>query len=440
MNSWMAQQVAQQQQLRSLLPGEAPWLQQQRAWALERFSQMPLPTRKDEAWKHTPMHPLKKVHFEARPPSCLAMDLDDLHPFLGSWQEGNLLTFVNGRFTVQLSRLPLVPHGVYVGSLGAMLASQPEKVEPYLRIDPEKEMDPFQLLELAYLMDGAFIHLEEGFVMEQPLHLLYLNTPSHTPVLHPLHNLIVAERRSGAQIVEHHVSLSNTQHDLTLCQTDIHLHPGVIMDHGWVQQISHEGFHLAQCHVQQCSDSHFNSHAFAVGGALSRYRMHVNLKEEGTQCTLRGLYTGDGHRHVDMGTKVNHAFAHGQSSQLHKGMLCDHAHGVFDAMVKVHPHAAHTHATQRNDTLLLSEYAVVESQPQMEILADDVQCSHGATVGQLDEEALFYLQSRGIARMEAQNLLIEGFLEEVVGDITSPILKPWYAQCLQQTAPTHQGV
>jgi Fe-S cluster assembly protein SufD len=390
-----------------------PSLWRLRESAIERFAELGFPTLHDEEWRFTNVAPLAQVAFQPAVYRPGGWSPEKLHQAAFAADEGCRLVFVNGHYSRELSSLRGLPDGVVVDSLAAVLGAHPEWAEPSLARYARFEASPFTALNTAFLRDGAFVSIPKGKVVTGPIHLLFLSTPSDEPaVAHP-RNLIVAGTGSQANVVETFLGPQSGVY-FTNGVTEVVLGQNAGIDHYKVQRESTEAFHVATTQIHQGRDSRFTSHAITLGGGLVRNDVNAVLAAEGCECTLNGLYLAAGRQHVDNHTRIDHAKPHCASHELYKGILDGQAHGVFNGKIYVHQDAQKTDAKQTNQTLLLSADAVINSKPQLEIFADDVKCTHGATIGQLDHEAVFYLRSRGLGRQEARSLLTYAFANDII--------------------------
>jgi len=379
---------------------------------IERFEVLGFPTSKQEEWRFTNIAPIARTTFH-RPATGgeRAVSRAAVEPFL--YPDLNRLVFIDGRFAPELSQVEPLPKGVVAGSLAAALSSHPGLVEPQLGRWAKIEDHPFAALNTGFLSDGAFLHLPRGAVVERPFHLLFLSTVHDEPRVSFPRNLIVAGESSQALLVESYATLGDGRH-FTCSVTELEAGPNAVIDHYKVQQESREAFHMALFQIHQERDANVRSHTVTTGGALVRNDTGVVLDGEGGHCTLNGLYVVNGKQLVDNHMRVEHAQPHCDSYELFKGILDDEARAVFSGRIHVHPGAQKTDAKQSNRNLLLSKGALVNSNPQLEIFADDVKCTHGSTVGQLDAEAIFYLRSRGIGEEAARSLLTYAFASDIV--------------------------
>jgi Fe-S cluster assembly protein SufD len=330
---------------------------------------------------------------------------------------------VDGYFVPALSRLDGLPKGTVLGGLAAALADAPERLEEHLGRHARFDAHPFVALNTALFADGVFLGLPPRAVVEAPIHLVFYSTaPPGTggdgapPRASFPRALIVAGEASQATVVETYAGDAGGVY-WTCPVTEVVVGPGAVLDHCKVQHESRAAFHLATLQVRQERASTFFSHAVSAGGALTRNDVNGVLAGEGGHCTLNGLYLAAGRQHVDNHMRMDHVAPHCTSYELYKGILDDRSRAVFNGLIHVHPGAQKTDAKQSNRNLLLSSGAIANSNPQLEIFADDVRCTHGSTVGQLDEDAVFYLRSRGIGEAAATSLLTYAFASDIVARI-----------------------
>jgi Fe-S cluster assembly protein SufD len=371
--------------------GDHPALVKLRQDAIERFAALGFPTLEDEDWRFTPLAPLTRVPFQLA---------DAGNSSLGNFTHRGAL-----------------PDGAIVCSLARALAEHPELVEPHLARHADFEERAFAALNTAFLHDGAFIYLPPGAVVEEPIYLTFAVAKlGDAPLMWPRRVLVVAGRNSQATICDKYFGPPRVAY-FTSAVTEIVLDEGAVIDHYKVQQEGDGAFHVATTQVRMSRSSNFRSHSITFGGKLTRNDINAYLGGEGCECTLNGLYVGGGEQLIDNHTRIDHAMPHCASHELYKGILDGKARAVFAGRIYVHQDAQKTDAKQTNQTLLLSEDAVIDTKPQLEIFADDVKCTHGATVGQLDAESVFYLRSRGIGKDEARALLTFAFANDVVSRI-----------------------
>jgi Fe-S cluster assembly protein SufD len=393
------------------LPASHPEsLRQQRRQAIERFSSIGFPTIRQEEWRFTNVAPITRTAFNLDS-AVDNVSASSIEPFS---YEGTLqLTLVNGRFAPELSDLPSLPDGVIVCSLGEALEKHAAKVEPHLGRLARFDEHPFVALNTAFYGDGIFIWVPRKQVMEQPINLVLVGTPTADPIAFFPRNLIVAGESSQVTVVEQYVTVGEGVY-LTSPVTEIVAEDNAVVDHYKLQRESTEAFHMATFQLRLGRDSNVSSHSISWGGGLVRNDVNAVLDGEGGEATLNGLYMVEGTQLVDNHMRVDHVAAHCDSHELYKGILEGKSRAVFNGRIYVHPGAQKTDAKQTNRNLLVSKDAICNSNPQLEIFADDVKCTHGSTVGQLDETAIFYLRSRGIGEEAARSLLIYAFAADIV--------------------------
>ncbi len=397
------------------LPGrDLGWLRAARQEGLERFGALGLPTPRHEDWKYTNVRAIENRRFQPSPAQCVGLDPDDVAHLLVPGLDCHLLVFVNGIFVPQLSPVGRLPEGLRAASLARLLGEDPDALEPHLGRYADAGANGFAALSAAFLNDGACLRVSRGAVVEKPIQLLFLATAQSDPTFAAPRNLVVAEPDSQATVLETYACLGQEGAYLTSAVTEVVLQANARLTHYKLQQESVRAYHVATLQVHQQRDSRFVSHAVSLGAALARQDVNCGLEASGVSCTLNGLYLADGRQHVDFHTRVDHRQPRGSSDETYKGILGGRARGVFNGRVYVHPGAQKTDARQSNDNLLLSRHAEIDTKPQLEIFADDVACSHGATVGQLDADMLFYLRSRGIEENTARAMLTLGFARDVI--------------------------
>jgi Fe-S cluster assembly protein SufD len=328
----------------------------------------------------------------------------------------NTVVFVNGAYAADLST---TGGEIVVGSLAHAIDVGNPVVERYLGRIAGFDRHAFTALNTAFAQDGAVIELLPEADVEQPIHVVFVSDGES--VCHP-RNLIVAGRHSRATVVESYVSLRDSTY-FTNAVTEVVVGEGAHLDHYKIQRESEQAFHVGTVEARQEANSQFHSFSFAVGGSLARTNIYTALDGDAATCTLNGLYLTDGSQHIDNQTSIEHIAPNCPSHEVYKGVLDGRSHGVFNGKVYVHPEAQKTDGKQSNNNLLLSPQARVDTKPQLEIFADDVKCTHGATVGRLDDVAMFYLNSRGIGPERARTLLTYAFAADVLESIELPVVK-----------------
>lgn len=392
------------------LPGAGiGWLKKLRRDALEIFTDVGFPTPRNEDWKYTRVNSIEKRAFvlgqTLAPISCP-------QPYHSLDLDGQRLVFVNGVFDLSASETNVCP-GVTLKTLSDAVRQNPDDLEPHLSRYASVAASGFSALNTALLGEGAYVHLSPGTRLEKPIVLQFISEPgSEEMCVHP-RILIVAGENSQASIVEHYCGTDEAIYFNNVV-TEISLRPGACLEHYKLQSEGRKSFHVATLQVAQERGSKFISHSVSLGGQLVRNDINSVLNDEGAVCELNGLYMANGRQHVDYHTRIDHSKPAGTSREHYKGVLDGRGRGVFNGRVYVHPDAQKTDAEQYNNNLLLSRDAEIDTKPQLEIYADDVKCAHGATVGQLDEDMIFYLRARGIPENAARGLLTYGFASDVL--------------------------
>jgi Fe-S cluster assembly protein SufD len=339
----------------------------------------------------------------------------DLKRFTFGQPAWHSLVFVNGEFSENLSSYAGLGGKVRVSSLAIAIRSGVGRPERHIGKIAAFDNHAFTALNTAFIRDGAFIELQPDAVVDQPIHLIFVSEGQGESISHP-RNLIVAAQNSRATIIESYICIRDTPY-FTNAVTEISLGEGARVDHYKIQRESEKSFHVGTTQIRQARDSQLHSFSFAVGGSLARTNIYTTLDGNAATCTLNGLYLADGAQHIDNQTSIEHIAPNCPSHEIYKGVLDGRSHGVFNGKVYVHPEAQKTDGKQSNNNLLLSPTARVDTKPQLEIFADDVKCTHGATVGRLDELAMFYLNSRGIGAETARTLLTYAFAADVLETI-----------------------
>ena len=398
--------------------GEPRWLRELRARGAERFAAVGFPTTRDEDWKYTSAAPIADLDVRAIAEPGGEVTRDSLVPFTfgdvgAAW---TTLVFVNGRYDADLSTAGVASDGVRVLPLAEAREEMGDVVRDTLGSICAVEQNAFISLNTALHADGAVISLEKDAVAAAPIHLLFVSDAAAAKGASHPRILVVAGRNAKATVIESYVATGEAVY-FTNAVTEISLADGASVTHLKVQRESPRAYHVGTVDARQGRDSHFVSFSFATGAALSRTNVWTILGGEGCGATLNGLYMADGAQHVDHQTRIEHQKENCYSREVYRGVLDDAAHGVFNGKVYVHPEAQKTDGKQENHTLLLSPRAQIDTKPQLEIFADDVKCTHGATVGRIDELALFYMKSRGIDRDTARRLLVYAFAADVLEQI-----------------------
>ncbi len=429
------QSVTEYRKLQHSLPGhELPWLASLRDAAVQRFSEQGYPTPRDEAWKYTNVAPVVNKGFTplSMPGDAAALDLS---PWCLPDSDAIRLVFVDGHHVSTLSTAADLPKGVVVASLKERLRQAPEEIEAWIATHAQADPRGFSDLNTAFMSDGAIIRIPAGVTVDRPIHLLYIARESARPCAAFLRNLVIVAEGGTATIVQHHVSVDSAQ-SLVNSLTQCVLEDDASLGHYKLNEQGDGIYHFTAVHLRQGRDSHYLSHNLHIGARLARSELHVELAGEGCECTLNGFYLGRNRQHIDNYTRIEHQVPRCSSRQLYKGVLDGRSRGIFNGHVIVRQDAQHTDAEQMNRNLLLSEHAEADTRPQLEIYADDVKCSHGATVGQLDQDALFYLRARGIDNALARRMLISAFSSEIAERLTlEPVRRRFEQLVAAQLAP-----
>ncbi len=396
---------------------DPPWLRKLRTTAAGHFEASGFPTPKDEDWKHTNVAAIARTPYAFDPHADaprIPGDLIEAYTF--GVLKCSQLVFVNGRFAPKLSYLRWLPEGVRVGSLHEILHFDPRAVEAELGKVAATERAPFAALNAAFLQDGAFIHLPRGRVVEEPIHLLYVSTSQDPVAVCYPRNLILLDDESQATVIESYVGLDRGAY-LTNAVTELRVGNGANLEHYKMQRESEAAVHISNTALIQGRSSMVASTSLNLGGGTVRNDVGTLFADEGASLNLNGLYLLHDAQHCDNHTFIDHSRPSCTSVELFKGILDAKSRGIFYGKILVRKDAQKTNARQTNKNLLLSNEAFADSTPGLEILADDVRCNHGSTVGQLDENAVFYLRSRGIDESAARTLLTYAFAGEVINQV-----------------------
>jgi Fe-S cluster assembly protein SufD len=384
--------------------------------AIRRFAQNGFPTTQQEEWRFTNISPITKVEFQP----ILRYELrgitrDELKEY---FLDGAIhAVFVNGMFSSELSDIGTLSQGVVIGSLAETLKNHPEKVQPYIARLVKGEENAFTALNTAFVWDGGFISVSRGIVIDRPIQFLFIASDHEQAYATQPRNLIVLEDKSLCKVVETYVGLAQNTY-LTNTVTEIVLGENSHLEHDKLQIENMNAFHIGTTQLQMNAASRYTSNAISLGGSLVRNNITAVFNAEGSECTLNGLTLITGTQIIDNHTAIDHAKPHCNSHELYKAILDGESKGVFNGKIFVRKDAQKTDAKQTNKTLLLSDNATINAKPQLEIFADDVKCTHGATIGQLDDEQLFYLRSRGIDLAAARDILTFAFAGDVINRIT----------------------
>lgn len=386
------------------------WLKNLREDAYTRFVEAGFPTTHDEDWRFTNVSTIAQTPYTLAQSQAGAISAEIAAPYRLNNAVCQLV-FVDGNYEPSLSIVEALPKGLEVSSLAAAIEEQPESVREHLGRYLGRRMDAFGALNSALFADGAFIRIARGTVVERPISLLYLTSAGDFPLMNHPRNLVIADRGSQAAIVEDYVSFGDGA-TFSNSITEILAQEEAVVTHYLIEREGARASNVSTLRIEQERASNVTSHSVLVGGGLVRNNVHPVLAGRGAECLINGLFIGNGKQHLDNYMLVEHVGQFCSSRQFYNGILDDHAHGVFHGRIIVHKDAQRTDSKQTNRNLLLCDDARVDTKPQLEIYADDVKCTHGATIGQLDENQLFYLRARGIGEEDARRVLLYAFAGE----------------------------
>jgi len=390
------------------------WVFPIRKAGMARFAELGFPTPHDEDWRFTNVAPIVKLPF--KPVSEYSRDgitAQGVQQFTFAGLKAHRLVFINGHFSEELSAILPISNGAKITSLARALNSDSARIEKHLANYASGEDNAFAALNTAFFLDGAFLFLPANTVLEDPVHLLFISTASEPGAASHPRNLFIAEKGSSMTVLETHVSTVENSY-VTNAVTELVVGEGAVIEHCKFQDESSQAFHIATIHAQIGRNANFTSHSIVTGARLARDNIRTSLAGEGIDCVLNGLYLTKGDQLADHHMIVEHAKPHCNSHEYFNGILDGRSRGVFHGRILVQPEAQKTDAKQTNKNLLLSDSARIDTKPQLEIYADDVKCTHGATIGQLNEESIFYLRARGIGLDTARRMLIHAFAGEII--------------------------
>jgi Fe-S cluster assembly protein SufD len=407
--------IAAYQQAQSDQRRQAPgWLWSLRETGIANFAARGFPTLKDEDWKYTNVEPIVAQSFSSANGEAKTIDIGAVVEQAMVDPVAPRLVFVNGTYVAAFSRSTAADSGIVISNLSDFIKSDETKAESHLGRYVDARTQAFVALNSAFIDDGAVISIESGCRADRPIYVVFVSTAANQPVISHPRTLILLGSRSEAKIVETYLGLNGAGYFCNAV-TEVAGGSDAVIEHYRLQQENNAGFHVGTLAAHLDRGCQLTAHAVSLGGALVRNNVHVTLGGEGAGCVLNGLYLADGKQHIDNFTAIEHVKPRASSFELYKGILGGAAHGVFNGKIVVHKDAQKTDARQTNKNLLLSPNAMVNTKPQLEIYADDVKCSHGSSIGQIDADALFYLRSRGLGAEEARNLLSFAFAADVIG-------------------------
>ncbi|MGN6367085.1 MAG: Fe-S cluster assembly protein SufD [Phycisphaerae bacterium] len=394
-------------------PGHArPWVNDLRKSGMETFRRLGFPTTKQEEWRDTNISPLTSANFTPAPVLTGQHTVDLFDQYTFGNQAAAELVFINGHYDPHLSTISKLPPGVRVLSLEMAFSTDAPALEKHLGKYAKISQHPFAALNTSFVREGAFVHIARNAVCEKPIHLLFLTiAENQTTATHP-RILVIAEENSESSVVETYAGTGTSLY-LTNAVTEIVQAKNARIDHNKLQQEGEGAYHTALMQVNLAETSLFVSHSTSTGSRLTRNDLQVFLGGEGAEATLNGLVLAKGEQHIDNHTLLHHEKAHCPSHELYKHVLADGATGVFKGKIFVQKDAQKTDSKQTSKSLLLSDTAFMNSQPALEIYADDVKCTHGSTIGPVDENAVFYLISRGLSLAQARHLMTYAFAADI---------------------------
>jgi Fe-S cluster assembly protein SufD len=430
------------QEFRKEAPGNGiTWMESLREEGIKKFLELGFPTPENEDWRFTNVTPIARTVFsiEKNGHGQLAPAVLDKYTF--PKLKTIRLVFVDGAYTPGLSDVSALPKGVKVLSLPSALSSEDELVKKYLSKYADFSKEAFTALNTAFMQDGGFVYIPGATRLREPVHLLYITANGDNPTMTNHRNLIVVGDNCEANIIEHYVSLDESVYFSNVV-TELVVGENSSVGHYMIECESRKAFNVSTLRVQQGRSSNIRSHSVLLGGALVRNNVHPVLAGEGCDSLINGLFMPTGRQHMDNYMVVEHASPHCDSRQFYNGVLDGRSRGVFHGRIIVHKDAQKTDAKQTNRNLLLSDHAQIDTKPQLEIYADDVKCTHGATIGQMDENAVFYLRSRGIKDETARDILLGAFTSgtlesmqlEGIRDYCEGLVAEWFARRKQSEA------
>ena len=394
--------------------GTPPWLADLRLAGAMRFASVGIPGSKDEEWRFTPVSPLAQTEWGVAGPRP-AVNAADIAPFIfdPSWPT---VVLVDGRFDAELSRLGGLPDGVVLQALSEAITAAVPAVTEHLGRTADATQTPFTALSAATFADGVFFHVPANASVPAPIHFVHVTTDAAADAMLAPRGLVIIDAGARASLVESYVSLT-TKAYFTNTVIEVVMGAGSWLEHTRVQRENTAAWHIGFTQVDQARDSHYRSFTLAMGGRLSRHNIHTRLNDSNIETLLYGLYLTSGTQLADTHSAIFHDHPNCNSWEVYKGVLADKSRAVFNGKVLVQPIAQKTDAKQTNRNLLLSDQAKVDTKPQLEIFADDVRCTHGATIGKLNEQQRYYLRTRGIGGKKAEQLLIWAFAAEVLAEV-----------------------
>ena len=427
MQELIKEYLNQHQQFSAQHPQDS-WLGETRGQSLSRLGEIGFPTLRDENWRYTNIKPLLKQAFNIVTHTDATITADQLAPYKIDAFESVRIVFVNGLLDENLSSS--LPQGLTLKSMSQALHDQSERTARYVNQLLPNSRHGFMELNTAFINSGVWIDVEQNAQIEKPIELLFVSCADDHSLVQP-RNVLVAGMGSQVKVVERYISLNDNK-TMTNAITEIHAEEDANVEHVRVQQESRSTNHISGTFIKLDARAHFSTSTVTLGGNLTRNDLRCQIAGSGAHSNMFGLYATNQRQHVDNFTEVEHQVANCTSDELYKGVLDDRSRAVFHGRIYVAQDAQSTDAYQNNRTLLLSRDAEIDTKPQLEIYADDVKCSHGATVGQLNKEYLFYLTSRGVEKSKARRMLTFAFVKQALGSISNEPLKIYLEEQLDR--------
>ena len=420
MNETIQHYLADFKQLQNIKKDD--WFSKQRQSAFNIFQKSGFPSTRKENWKYTDVRPIAKNLFSNIANGSVVISDNEIDAILFKELECIELVFVNGTYSEKYSNIKNLPNELTIKNMANALGNDEDFLKKHLSQYVNDNSSSFTALNTAFIQDGAYINVPSDLILERPISITYVSKDnSNIFATHP-RNLIFMGENSKATIIENYIGIDDTNY-FTNAVTETSLSQGASLEHYKIQQESSNAFHIGNLNTSQNKDSRFESHSISIGGALVRNDINAQLNEEGAEIIMNGLYMTDNAQHIDNHTRVDHFKPYTQSNQNYRGVLNGKSRGVFNGKVVVHPQAQKIEAYQNNANLLLSDDAEIDTKPELEIYADDVKCNHGATIGQLDNDMLFYLRSRAVDEQTARSLLTYAFVDEIINNISFQSIK-----------------
>jgi len=399
--------------------------------AISNFNTMGFPVKKHEEWKYTNLNPILKHNFkQAFELTNTNLTKDDIENFIIKSTGINLLVFVNGQFEKGLSNIVSNDDNIFIGSFSDGKKKYSHVIENHFAKYADYKTHSLVALNTAFAKDGAFVYVKKNVEVKEPVHILNISDARNENYFSQPRNLIIAEEGASVNVIEDYHTIGD-KHSFTNVVTEIFCDKNSKVEHYKIQNDNENAYHIGTSQVMQEKDSRFSNTTVSWGGSITRNDLNSVFNDTNTECHFFGLYLLTGKQHVDNHTLADHKMPHCYSNELYKGILDDRSTGVFNGKIMVREDAQKTNAYQSNNNILLSDDATIYSKPQLEIFADDVKCSHGATTGQLNEEEMFYLQSRGIGKDHARTLLLHAYASDVIDSVKVGELKDMLVKKLE---------